>query len=152
MRIHHCANTLDEDLSLCKYAGWGFISAYAGWGSQDQQAISVFADNSQPATFRRLLPPPWWGLRNHVSPFNFRHHRITMLHITFIFDRCLRSLAAVTPVKYKCDSTDLTWHLVKSTDFPKGNINFSDPHAWAEWHMFTLLQGAGEFASKTNKH
>ena len=31
-----------------------------------------------------------------------------ILHVTFIFDRCRRSLAAVTTVKYKCDLKNLT--------------------------------------------
>ena len=35
------------------------------------------------------------------------HFRTQVLHITFIFDRCRRSSAAVASVKYKCDSNNL---------------------------------------------
>ena len=39
--------------------------------------------------------------------FQYHHNTCYLLNITFIFDRCRRSLAAVAPVKYKCDSNNL---------------------------------------------
>ena len=41
---------------------------------------------------------------------NTRH----LLKITFVFDRCRRSSAAVAPVKYKCDSNNLRSNFARS--------------------------------------
>ena len=49
-----------------------------------------------------------------------------MLNITFIFDRCHRSFAVVTPVKYECDSDNLTGTFVRSKNsltVPSHNSN-----------------------------
>ena len=54
-----------------------------------------------------------------------------LVHITFIFDRCHCSEAAVTPVKYGCDSKNLTGTFVKINIFVCGKNNkwtFSNPH------------------------
>ena len=46
----------------------------------------------------------------------FQYHQDTrqLLKITFIFDRCRRSSAAVAPVKYKCDSNNLRGSFARS--------------------------------------
>ena len=55
-----------------------------------------------------------WGLLNQFPLFRyflgFHYCRNTgcLLHITFIFDKCHRSSAATTPVKYERDSYNLT--------------------------------------------
>ena len=46
-------------------------------------------------------------------PIFFQNYETTgyLVNISFIFDRCHRSLAALTPVKYEFDSTDMPgWH------------------------------------------
>ena len=40
--------------------------------------------------------------------FHNCQNKLQMLDIAFIFDRCCRSSAAMTPVKYECDSKNLT--------------------------------------------
>ena len=61
-----------------------------------------------------------WGLLSKFPPFRyfrfFKHCQNTryLLNITFIFDRCRRSWAAVTPVKYECDSKNLTGNFARS--------------------------------------
>ena len=60
-----------------------------------------------------------WG-GGHFPPFryfpNFQHNQNTcyLLNTTFIFDRCHRSKAAATPVKYECDSRNLTGNFAQS--------------------------------------
>ena len=52
----------------------------------------------------------------------------------FIFDRCRRSSAAVTPVKYECDAYNLTVIFCKIENFAFGEINernLSNPHPWS---------------------
>ena len=46
----------------------------------------------------------------------FQHHqnRSWLLNITFIFGRCRHSSAAVTPVKYECDSNNLVGTFARS--------------------------------------
>ena len=47
-----------------------------------------------------------WGLQNnfpHSLIFQNHQNSAHLLSITFIFDRCHCSSAAVTPVKYECD-------------------------------------------------
>ena len=54
------------------------------------------------------------------------------LDIMFIFDRCRRSSAAVTPVKYECDANNLTGTFVEN--FAYGAINersLSNLHPWS---------------------
>ena len=41
-------------------------------------------------------------------------HNLTVKYIVFIFDRCHRSSAAVTPVKYECDSRNITCTFARS--------------------------------------
>ena len=61
-----------------------------------------------------------WGFLKQFPTFhcfpNFQHHRNTrlILNITVIFDRCRRSSAAVTPVKYKCYSENLKGTFARS--------------------------------------
>ena len=54
-------------------------------------------------------------LRSAIFRF-FQHCQTTrkLLNITFIFGRCRRSSAAVTPVKYGCDSKNLTCTFARS--------------------------------------
>ena len=52
--------------------------------------------------------------------------------MTFVFDSCRRSSAAVAPVEYKCDSNTLWGTFGRSKIFVYGEINernFSDPHS-----------------------
>ena len=51
--------------------------------------------------------PLFSGIFNNVNA----HYE---LNITFIFDRCRRSPTAVKPVKYECDSNNLTDTFAKS--------------------------------------
>ena len=44
----------------------------------------------------------------------YRQNTFLLLNITFIFDRCRRSSAAVTLVKYECDAKNLTGTLAGS--------------------------------------
>ena len=51
----------------------------------------------------------------------------------FIFDRCRRSSAAATPIKYECDAKNVTGTFARSKIFAYGKINersFSNPHPW----------------------
>ena len=56
-----------------------------------------------------------------------------MFDITFIFDRCLCSIAAETPVKYECDSIDLnyTFYTRKMSIMGKLTPIISTPHPCA---------------------
>ena len=59
-----------------------------------------------------------WGLLSQFPPFWNCHHcqnTLYMLNIAYIFDRCRRSWAAGTPVKYECDSRNLTCTFARST-------------------------------------
>ena len=51
----------------------------------------------------------WANFLRSVIFRNFQHCQNTcyLMNITFIFDRCHRSSAAVAPVKYECDSNNL---------------------------------------------
>ena len=54
-----------------------------------------------------------------------------LLNITFIFDRCHRSSAAVTLVKYECDSNGIPPTFAEIRNIPNGEMTeriFSDPH------------------------
>ena len=68
-----------------------------------------------------------------ISPI-FHHCQNTgyLLNIMFIFDRCCRSSAAVTPVKYQCDTNNLAGTSARSKiNFAYREINersFSNPH------------------------
>ena len=48
------------------------------------------------------------------SPFSTSQKHTLVLNITFNFDGCRRSSAVVTPVKYECDSINLTVTFVRS--------------------------------------
>ena len=84
--------------------------------------IAIFpglAQNIQLAVAWSNLNQGWRWL-SQFPPFryfpNFRDRGNTrpLLNITFIFDMCHRSWAAVTPVKYECDSKNLTVTLAGS--------------------------------------
>ena len=64
-----------------------------------------------------------WGLLSQFPPFRYFPNfsaspkymlAIVNLYITFKFDWCCRSSAAVTPVKYECDANNLTGTLTAS--------------------------------------
>ena len=64
-----------------------------------------------------ILNKQGWGLLNnfpHSLIFQNHQNSAHLLSITFIFDRCHRSSAAVTPVKYECDWGDLRSTFAKS--------------------------------------
>ena len=72
-----------------------------------------------------------WGLLYPASPFccyffkvfsNFQNTRC-LFNISFIFDRCCRSWAAETPVKYESETKHLTNMFTKSETFSFGWIN-----------------------------
>ena len=52
----------------------------------------------------------------------------------FIFDRCRRSSAAVTPVKYKCDSRNLRGTFARSKILLMEKWSLSNPHLRTESH------------------
>ena len=57
---------------------------------------------------------------------------ICLLYVTFIYGRCLHSLAVVTPAKYECDSTDLA-NNCKRVNAPNWEVkeqNSGKPHGW----------------------
>ena len=70
-----------------------------------------------------------WGIRNHFPSFRFflifHHCEIIsyLLNITSIFDKCHRSSAALTPVKYKSDSKNLTGIFFAKWKMLNGEIN-----------------------------
>ena len=59
-----------------------------------------------------------WGLLSQFFPFCYFPHFSLLSkqtkNITFIFGRCHRSSAVVTPVKYECDSANLTGTFARS--------------------------------------
>ena len=79
-----------------------------------------------------------WG-GGHFPPFryfpNFQHHQNTcyLLNTTFIFDRCRRSKAVATPVKYECDSMNLSGNFAKMKYFHNGEIY--------EWGVSNPIRG-----------
>ena len=58
----------------------------------------------------------WTNFLRSVNLLIFQHCQNTgyLLNIIFIFDRCRRSSAAVTPVKYECDANNLTGTFARS--------------------------------------
>ena len=81
----------------------------------------------------------WVGLLSQFHPFqyfpilqNYRNN-IHLLNITFIFDRCHCSLAAVAPVKHECFSCNSTYCKIKF--IPSGKINAKDPSYQYQWHL-----------------
>ena len=66
------------------------------------------------------FPVQGWGLLGRFPPFlDFPNvsttlNRRYLLNITLIFDRCCRSSAAVTPVKYECDLKNVTGTYARS--------------------------------------
>ena len=79
----------------------------------------------------------WMGVTKPISSFVIffsisESQKCCLWNIAFIFDRCHRSLAAATPVKYKSEPTYLMYTFVSfCLPIPNGENNeriFSNPH------------------------
>ena len=88
---------------------WLNMSTYSNLCDPNMEHIYMY--NNIPATSVTI----WGGgyeanfLRSVISLiFNHCQNKFQMLDIAFIFDRSPRSSAVMTPVKYECDSRNLT--------------------------------------------
>ena len=103
---------------------------YAGLGRDELKMSSNWSRNSHYEINSRLTDwgmiwrPIWGGgykanfLRSVIfRNFQFYHNTCYLFNITFIFDRCRRSSAAVAPVKYKCDSNNLRSNFLEDRKF-----------------------------------
>ena len=73
--------------------------------------------------------------------------------IFFMIDMCPRSSAVVTPVKYECDSKNLTRNICKIENYAYGEINewsFRNPHRWWQLCGKTLTREPGH--EQCHKH
>ena len=95
-----------------------------------------------------FLPDPRWGLLSPYliifSSFSQSSKHGHLLKITFIFDRCRHSLAVVTPVKYECDSQDITDTPAKTRNILNGGFEKWEP----KWPP--PLVGNSEIGEPTN--
>ena len=79
-------------------------------------------------------------------------YSIYLLDITLIFGRSLCSLTAETPVKYECNSKDVTVNSAKYLKFLKGSFSNSNPWSCTPSPKRNNQQGVSSGWSSTSFH
>ena len=126
--------TSNKPLSTNSIIQWKVIDE---WGRSICQMYRTSNGKGHVAICTR--EPTWMGVTMSIfvpSVLGCFSNTGYILDIMFIFHRCHRSSAAVTLVKYECDSNGITPTFAKIRYIPNGEINeriFSDPHPWTAW-------------------
>ena len=125
--------TCTHNTTLCSISIW-WVSAkrrhtIANMRNSIADVLELRLSCTNPSNWRL---PPGVGYKSKFFPSlilsTFRiKNTVWLMFITFIFDRCPRSLAALTPVKYNCDSNETSAKDKKSWMSLK--VNLFDRHS-----------------------